>query len=348
MNRIADGIVGVLPVGEFRPPARRRVVAVSCPGRGPGVAGGGEPGCMNARGKALRIVVMAALVCIGLWALMRAGAAAAYRDSGEVTAVVDGDRPGTVVVRTWRDGRADLWLADDTGEPVDWLDPSAPAGGAPQTRQCLGELCYRVPGGTLRVEQSTDGGATFATVWEVGGSRYTRLASAYPDLGDAGGTCRRCRWSCTRCRAGMSCSSPTAGTGCSTGTCAAPGTGTGCRTPAKDAASTTRRRASAATRNARTRPCRWAPPRPGPSCWSGWPSRCAGGGGGPAAGRGDGRGARRRRRGPVAPLGDVGMFPGYFYSGPIVLGIVVGGSIAVNALLVGPPAAAPTRPGPGM
>lgn len=291
---------------------------------------------------------MAALVCIGLWALMRAGAAAAYRDSGEVTAVVDGDRPGTVVVRTWRDGRADLWLADDTGEPVDWLDPSAPAGGAPQTRQCLGELCYRVPGGTLRVEQSTDGGATFATVWEVGGSRYTRLASAYPDLGDAGGHL----------------------SSLSLVVHAVPGGHVVFVANGRD---------GVLYRDVRGTWHRHGMPDSGEGCCFYDPPPRIGGDterpdptvpvGAAAAGAillvGLAIAVRRRRwralpvvatvaalggvaAGTVAPLGDVGMFPGYFYSGPIVLGIVVGGSIAVNALLVGPPAAAPTRPGPGM
>lgn len=44
--------------------------------------------------------------------------------------------------------------------------------------------CYRVVRGHLRVEASTDGGATWAVSWEIPDGRRGYLARSYPELGD--------------------------------------------------------------------------------------------------------------------------------------------------------------------
>lgn len=129
-------------------------------------------------------MVAGALAAGVLWACTTGIAAQNLAAVGEVTAVVDGDQPGTVLVETLRDGTAGTWRVDDAGKVVGWLEATGGARGGPQARQCLGDECYRVPGDALRVEHSTDGGATFGPVWEVNGATYTTLTSRYPDLGD--------------------------------------------------------------------------------------------------------------------------------------------------------------------
>jgi hypothetical protein len=291
---------------------------------------------MNTRGNAVRIVIMCVLVCAALWVSMRACTARDLRSLGEVTAVVEGPRPGTVVVRTVRDGTAGAWVVDDTSEAVGFFEPADGVVAEPQATQCAGELCYRVPGDGLRVEHSTDGGVTFTTAWEVGGSRYTRITSTYPDLGDPaqhlsslslvvhsvpGGHIVfvangrdgllyrdvRGAWH----RQGV----PDSGEGC----------------------------------------CFYvAPPRIGEASEAPDPAVPVGAGAAAVillVGLVGALAGRRWRGLPVvvvvavsggvaagimAPLGDVGMFPGYFYSGPIILGIVVGGSIVANRFAAAP------------
>lgn len=53
-----------------------------------------------------------------------------------------------------------------------------------QTQECIGNECFRVVPGSLGVQESTDIGRTWRTVWSVGGTRYAKLAKLYPDLGD--------------------------------------------------------------------------------------------------------------------------------------------------------------------
>jgi len=52
----------------------------------------------------------------------------------------------------------------------------------PTTQSCLGQVCYRVIPGRLRVERSTDG-AHWQVAWEIRDGQYARLARVYPDLG---------------------------------------------------------------------------------------------------------------------------------------------------------------------
>ncbi|MET7425523.1 hypothetical protein [Dactylosporangium sp. NPDC005555] len=138
---------------------------------------------MNRRGQVLIVVLVGGVVCVALWACVR-GMALSALSVGEVTAVVEGDRPGTVVVETVREDRAAAWRVDDTGEVVEWLEGDGGGSGTPQSQHCQGDVCYRVAGDALRVEQSRDGGATFTPAWEVGGASYIGLSGEYPDLGD--------------------------------------------------------------------------------------------------------------------------------------------------------------------
>jgi hypothetical protein len=106
------------------------------------------------------------------------------RAVGEVTAVVDGARPGTVVVHTKRRALTTGWLVDDTGDPVDRASGDDELQGGPRTQDCVGTVCYRVTTTALRVEASSDGGKTYSVAWEVGGETYTMLAESYPEVGN--------------------------------------------------------------------------------------------------------------------------------------------------------------------
>ncbi|GAA1541303.1 hypothetical protein GCM10009827_070940 [Dactylosporangium maewongense] len=137
---------------------------------------------MNRRGQVL-VVLLGGVLLSGLLWSCTSGTAGQHADElGEVTAVLD-SAPGTVVVHVLRHERTTAWRVDDSGEAVEWIEGEV-AAGTPQARQCQQDLCYRVPGDALRVEQSTDGGTTFGTVWEVSGEAYTRLGAKYPRLGD--------------------------------------------------------------------------------------------------------------------------------------------------------------------
>ncbi|MGI5240784.1 hypothetical protein [Dactylosporangium sp. CA-139066] len=114
-------------------------------------------------------------------------AARNLRQVGEVLSVVEGARPGTVVVHTHNPNYRDdqVWLVGDDGD-VTAMDADAveAPGATPQRQACAGDSCYRVAGDTLRVEGSTDGGRTWATAWEVSAPAYAALVHTYPDLGD--------------------------------------------------------------------------------------------------------------------------------------------------------------------
>ncbi len=139
---------------------------------------------MNSRGQVGFVVALAAVALGVLWICSVQISAQQQAAVGEVTAVVDGDRAGTVVVHTVRHERAGAWRVADDGEVVEWIDDVAGAAGQPRTRQCAGRICYRVAGEGLRVEGSMDGGDTFSTAWELEGGAYTMLTANYPDLGD--------------------------------------------------------------------------------------------------------------------------------------------------------------------
>lgn len=105
------------------------------------------------------------------------------RDLTEVTAVVEGERPGTVVVESrWRDQEPSYWLVDDTGEALERV-PERPTTTATVTA-CVDTTCYRVARTDLRVEASNDTGGTYGTSWEIDGRAYNKLVDTYPDVGD--------------------------------------------------------------------------------------------------------------------------------------------------------------------
>jgi hypothetical protein len=139
---------------------------------------------VNKRGFVLLALAVITACCGGLYVVTDVGRLQNLRGLGEVTAVVDGDRPGTVMVHSQLDAHDDSWRVDDRGEILDWADDTGTTAREPRVRQCVGTVCYRVPTTALRVEVSTDGGTTYTTSWEVGGDTYTRLATTYPDVGD--------------------------------------------------------------------------------------------------------------------------------------------------------------------
>ncbi|MEV6931095.1 hypothetical protein AB0M46_42300 [Dactylosporangium sp. NPDC051485] len=137
---------------------------------------------MRKRGFVLVSLVAVGLAALGLRSCNDDLARRNLRQAGEVTAVVDAAKPGTVVVHMLRWGREETWTVDDNGDPGE--GPAEEAPGGPRTRSCAGDACYRVVGDRLRVDESKDGGGTFTTAWQVEGADYDALVRAYPDLGD--------------------------------------------------------------------------------------------------------------------------------------------------------------------
>lgn len=134
-------------------------------------------------------MVLVALVAVALCGLgLRACSGdlrqRALLEIGEVTAVVDGARAGTVVVHTRRHGVQDAWLVSDDDDVTARAEPGAEAAGGPRAEACAGDACYRVAGDALRVEGSGEGGRGYTTEWEVRGAAYAALVRAYPELGD--------------------------------------------------------------------------------------------------------------------------------------------------------------------
>ncbi|HEV7707093.1 MAG TPA: hypothetical protein VGP16_02750 [Asanoa sp.] len=139
---------------------------------------------MTRRALAYAFLVVAIICCGGLSFVTHGIGQVVLGQHGEVSAVVDGPRPGTVLVQArWRD-EPSSWLVGDNGDALEWLDAADGAAGAPQVRQCLGQTCYRAATTALRVEASGDGGATYATSWEIVGEPYAMLADSYPDVAD--------------------------------------------------------------------------------------------------------------------------------------------------------------------
>jgi hypothetical protein len=130
------------------------------------------------------ILVALMATCAGLSFLADRLRAQSVANLGEVTAVVDGDRPGTVVVLVERDAAVRAWLVDDEGRAHNY--PSSPPVdlGQPQDHHCLRQVCYRVALTTLRVDVSVDGGATYAVAWQVAGDDYQALREAYRGMRD--------------------------------------------------------------------------------------------------------------------------------------------------------------------
>jgi hypothetical protein len=139
---------------------------------------------MSKRGFVLLALAVVGVGCCGLGFLTQLGRLQNLRSLGEVTAVVDGDRPGTVIVGEQRAGRDTWWRVDDRGEVLAWADDAGRAAGQPRVQQCAGTVCYRVGSTALRVDVSNDGGTTYTPSWEVGGAAYATLAESYPDIGD--------------------------------------------------------------------------------------------------------------------------------------------------------------------
>ncbi|HTF06851.1 MAG TPA: hypothetical protein VK659_01615 [Asanoa sp.] len=139
---------------------------------------------MKRRALAYAFLVVAIICCGGLSFITHGIGQLNLRQRGEVSAVVDGPRPGTVMVQTRRRDDARSWLVGDDGELLDWRDSTDSSEGAPQVRQCAGPTCYRAATTALRVEASGDGGATYATSWEIAGEPYAMLADSYPDVGN--------------------------------------------------------------------------------------------------------------------------------------------------------------------
>ena len=79
----------------------------------------------------------------------------------------------------------DEWIIGNNGEiagivPHKGRTPPSSARGT----DCLDQRCYRVVRGELRVEKSLDGGITYVTAWEIGGTVYDRLVSSHGGVGD--------------------------------------------------------------------------------------------------------------------------------------------------------------------
>lgn len=106
------------------------------------------------------------------------------RSLDEVTAVVDGSRPGAVVVRTQGDSGTRFWLVDDAGEAAGFARATDEVPAGPGTEDCAGTVCYRVAGTAMRVEASGDGGGTYSVAWEISRADYAVLAGSYPEVGN--------------------------------------------------------------------------------------------------------------------------------------------------------------------
>ncbi|MER7283596.1 hypothetical protein ABT369_55170 [Dactylosporangium sp. NPDC000244] len=139
---------------------------------------------MRKRGIVAALLAAVLLACAGLHGFITQLRVQNLRHIGEVTEVVEGARPGTVLVRTERSGRGAWWVVDDRGEPVDAADERQVHSGAME-EGCAAGTCYRVWRGELKVQRSDNGGSgEYRTVWEIAGPAYTVLADGYPGLGD--------------------------------------------------------------------------------------------------------------------------------------------------------------------
>jgi len=130
----------------------------------------------------LAVLTVVAVCCLGFSRFKDRADEQNLRAIGELTAVIDGDAAGEVLVEVERNGRESWWSVDDTGEARAVDIEAAPA--RPRTQDCAGRTCYRVAGDALRVEVSEDGGATYAIAWQIDNYVYQRLVRTYPDVGD--------------------------------------------------------------------------------------------------------------------------------------------------------------------
>ncbi|GIF49848.1 hypothetical protein DFJ67_0119 [Asanoa ferruginea] len=137
---------------------------------------------MKRRALAYASLAVAVVCCGGLSFVTHGIGQLNLRQRGEVSAVVDGPRPGTVLVQTLRYDETWSWLVGDDGAVLEWADHTS--AGPPHADQCVATTCYRAAKTALRVEASGDGGATYATSWEIAGEPYAMLAESYPDVGD--------------------------------------------------------------------------------------------------------------------------------------------------------------------
>jgi hypothetical protein len=140
---------------------------------------------MRGRGFIALTLAGVLLSCAGLTALVQQARRQHLRATGEVTDVVEGARPGTVLVRTERPGYEPAWwVVDDAGAASDRADAQQVRAEAME-QGCAAGSCYRVWRGELRVQRSENGGSgSYATVWEITGPAYAALAAGYPGLGD--------------------------------------------------------------------------------------------------------------------------------------------------------------------
>ncbi|GGM57234.1 hypothetical protein ACFFX1_17400 [Dactylosporangium sucinum] len=139
---------------------------------------------MRTRWQVLAVLAVVVGACVGLSFMASGLRQQNLRAVGEVTAVVDGRRPGTVVVRTERDALTTRWLVDDTAAATDVAGEADEVPDVPRTADCVGTVCYRVATTALRVEASGDGGRTYSTAWEIAGATYTMLTETYPQVGN--------------------------------------------------------------------------------------------------------------------------------------------------------------------
>ena len=141
---------------------------------------------MRTRWHLIAVLVLVVGACIGLSFATNDLRQQNLRAVDEVTAVVDGNLPGTVVVHTERRALKREWLVDDTGDAVAPASAADEVQKGPGIQDCVGTVCYRVAMTALRVDASIDGGNTYSAAWEVSGETYTMLAESYPEVGNPG------------------------------------------------------------------------------------------------------------------------------------------------------------------
>jgi hypothetical protein len=103
----------------------------------------------------------------------------------EVVAVGHGGDAGSVLVTVVRDDGTEQhriwWRTDVKGEKLLPGDADAAPG---RVEDCAGADCYRIVPGRLAVEERHASGQEYTTAWQVTGDTYTKLAKSYPALGD--------------------------------------------------------------------------------------------------------------------------------------------------------------------
>ncbi len=149
-------------------------------------ANGCDRGRMRTRWHVLAVLAAALGACLGLSFVTTDLRHQNLRAVDEVTSVVDGNRPGIVVVHTERRALTRAWLVDDAGDAVGRASAADEVQGGPRIQDCVRTVCYRVARTALRVEANIDGGNTYSAAWEVSGETYTMLGESYPEVGNPG------------------------------------------------------------------------------------------------------------------------------------------------------------------